>query len=50
LRLPEAEAGTRYRDIFSGEGIRVSVDGDDGIGLLLAEIFAAFPFALLERA
>ena len=49
LRLPGAEPGARYRDIFSGETIKASVS-DDGTLLHLADVFAAFPFALLERA
>ena len=48
LRLPSAEPGTRYRDVFSGETIKVSA-GDDGAILPVSEVFAAFPFALLER-
>jgi (1->4)-alpha-D-glucan 1-alpha-D-glucosylmutase len=48
LLLPEAEPGTRYRDVFSGETIKVTA-GDDGAGLPLSEIFASFPFSLLER-
>ena len=48
LLLPDAEPGTRYRDVFSGETIKVSA-GDDEPSLPLAEVFAAFPFALLER-
>jgi (1->4)-alpha-D-glucan 1-alpha-D-glucosylmutase len=48
LLLSEAEPGTRYRDVFSGETITVSA-GDDGASLPIADIFAAFPFALLER-
>jgi len=49
LLLPDAEPGTRYRDIFSGETVDVSM-GDDGAMLPVSEVFAAFPFALLERA
>jgi (1->4)-alpha-D-glucan 1-alpha-D-glucosylmutase len=49
LLLPDAEPGTRYRDVFSGETIKVSAR-DDGVNLPLAQIFAAFPFALLQRA
>ena len=48
LLLPDAEPGTRYRDVFSGETIKVSAS-DDGAVLPIAEVFAAFPFALLER-
>jgi (1->4)-alpha-D-glucan 1-alpha-D-glucosylmutase len=49
LLLPDAEPGTRYRDIFTGETIKVSASAD-GANLPMAEIFAAFPFALLERS
>ena len=48
LLLSNAEPGTRYRDVFSGETIKVSA-GDDGASLSVSEIFASFPFALLER-
>jgi (1->4)-alpha-D-glucan 1-alpha-D-glucosylmutase len=48
LLLPDAEPGTRYRDVFSGETIKALAD-DDGAILPIAEVFAAFPFALLER-
>jgi (1->4)-alpha-D-glucan 1-alpha-D-glucosylmutase len=48
LLLPDAEPGTRYHDIFSGETNKASA-GDHGAVLPLAEVFAAFPFALLER-
>jgi hypothetical protein len=48
LLLPDAEPGTRYRDVFSGETIKVSAR-NDGAVLSLAEVFAAFSFALLER-
>jgi len=48
LLLPDAEPGTRYRDVFSGETIKVSA-GDDGAVLPIAEVFTVLPFALLER-
>ncbi|HLL49605.1 MAG TPA: malto-oligosyltrehalose synthase, partial [Thermomicrobiales bacterium] len=48
LRLPDAEPGARYRDVFSGETIEVSA-GADGAILPVSEVFAGFPFALLER-
>jgi (1->4)-alpha-D-glucan 1-alpha-D-glucosylmutase len=48
LLLPDAEPGTRYRDVFTGETLKVSAS-DDGAILPIAEVFAAFPFALLER-
>jgi (1->4)-alpha-D-glucan 1-alpha-D-glucosylmutase len=48
LLLPDAETGTRYRDVFSDETVRAAA-GDDGASLPVSEIFASFPFALLER-
>jgi (1->4)-alpha-D-glucan 1-alpha-D-glucosylmutase len=48
LILPHAEPGTRYRDVFTAETIDTN-PGDDGAALPLAEVFAALPFALLER-
>jgi (1->4)-alpha-D-glucan 1-alpha-D-glucosylmutase len=48
LLLSDTEPRTRYRDIFSGETIKAA-GGDDGVVLLLAEVFAVLPFALLER-
>jgi maltooligosyltrehalose synthase len=48
LLLPDAEPGTHYRDIFSGETVTASAS-DDGAMMPIAEAFAAFPFALLER-
>jgi (1->4)-alpha-D-glucan 1-alpha-D-glucosylmutase len=48
LLVPDTEPGTRFRDVFRGETIKVSA-GDDGASLSVSEIFASFPFALLER-
>jgi (1->4)-alpha-D-glucan 1-alpha-D-glucosylmutase len=48
LLLPDTEPGTRYRDVFSGETIKAAAS-EDGADLSIAEVFAAFPFALLER-
>jgi (1->4)-alpha-D-glucan 1-alpha-D-glucosylmutase len=48
LILPDAEPGTRYRDVFSGETISAMVR-DDGARLGMGNVFAALPFALLER-
>ena len=48
LLLPDAEPGTRYRDVFSGETVKVSAS-DVGASLPVSGIFASFPFALLER-
>jgi (1->4)-alpha-D-glucan 1-alpha-D-glucosylmutase len=48
LLLPDAEPGTRYRDVFSGEMLKVSANNVE-TSLPVAGIFASFPFALLER-
>jgi hypothetical protein len=48
LLLPDAEPGTRYRDVFSGETVKAAA-GDVGASQLVSAIFASFPFALLER-
>ncbi|HLL51651.1 MAG TPA: hypothetical protein VK356_13360, partial [Thermomicrobiales bacterium] len=48
LLLPDAEPGMHYRNVFSDETVKVSA-GDDGASLPVSEIFASFPFALLER-
>jgi (1->4)-alpha-D-glucan 1-alpha-D-glucosylmutase len=48
LLLPDAEPGTRYRDIFTGETVKVSASAD-GATMPLAGVFTDFPFALLER-
>ena len=42
LLLPDAEPGTRYRDVFSGETIKVSAS-DDGVNLPLARSSPLFP-------
>jgi (1->4)-alpha-D-glucan 1-alpha-D-glucosylmutase len=48
LVIPDVEPGTRYRDMFTGQSIE-AISGDDKAALLLVEVFAALPFALLER-
>jgi (1->4)-alpha-D-glucan 1-alpha-D-glucosylmutase len=48
LLLPDAEPGTRYRDLFTGETIKATASGG-GPTLPIAGIFATLPFALLER-
>ncbi|HET7094208.1 MAG TPA: hypothetical protein VFI22_12030, partial [Thermomicrobiales bacterium] len=48
LLVPDAGAGVRYRDRFTGELVTAR-SGPDGAVLALADIFAAFPAALLER-
>jgi len=48
LLLPDAEPGTRYRDVFTGETISAAAS-DDGANLRAGDVFAALPFALLER-
>lgn len=46
LVLPDASAGSRYRNVFTGEELVVPVEG---WSLPLAEVFTCFPIALLER-
>jgi (1->4)-alpha-D-glucan 1-alpha-D-glucosylmutase len=48
LVLPDAEPGTRYRDVFT-EQIVESVWRENGVVLPLAEAFVDLPFVLLER-
>jgi (1->4)-alpha-D-glucan 1-alpha-D-glucosylmutase len=48
LILPNAEVGYRYRNIFTDE-IVTAIAKDQLVGLPLAEVFANFPVALLER-
>jgi (1->4)-alpha-D-glucan 1-alpha-D-glucosylmutase len=48
LLLPDTVPGTRYRDVFSGETLTAAA-GDDLAALPIAEIFASFPFSLLNR-
>jgi (1->4)-alpha-D-glucan 1-alpha-D-glucosylmutase len=48
LLLPDAEPGTCYRDVFSGETVKAAA-GDVGASLPVSGTFASFPFALLER-
>ena len=48
LLLPDAEPGTGCRDVFSGETISV-VGSDAGASMRVSDLFAALPFALLER-
>jgi (1->4)-alpha-D-glucan 1-alpha-D-glucosylmutase len=48
LGLPDSAAGGAYRNLFTNQRLTV-VAGDDGAALPLAEVFAAFPVALLER-
>jgi (1->4)-alpha-D-glucan 1-alpha-D-glucosylmutase len=49
LPVPGAGDGAAYRNVFTGETVR-AVDGEGGTALPLAEVFASFPVALLERA
>jgi (1->4)-alpha-D-glucan 1-alpha-D-glucosylmutase len=46
LVLPAAAPGERYRNLFTGEVLTV-VEGGDGPGLPLADVFRTFPVALL---
>ncbi len=48
LVVPE-EAGTEYRNIFTGQVLTAAFQGRGKNGLALAEVFAYFPVALLER-
>jgi (1->4)-alpha-D-glucan 1-alpha-D-glucosylmutase len=44
-----AEAGTEYRNIFTGEVITAAFQGKGKNGFTVAEVFSNFPVALLER-
>jgi (1->4)-alpha-D-glucan 1-alpha-D-glucosylmutase len=48
LLLPEDDAGRSYRNHLTGEVIAVSSYQGDA-ALPLAEVFASFPVAMLER-
>ena len=48
LAVPGPAAGRSYRNALTGEVVR-AVAGERGVGLPLAEVFATFPVALLER-
>jgi (1->4)-alpha-D-glucan 1-alpha-D-glucosylmutase len=48
LLVPGVDAGTRFRNIFTGETIEARAHGE-GIGLPLEEVLAVFPVALLEK-
>jgi (1->4)-alpha-D-glucan 1-alpha-D-glucosylmutase len=48
LLVPDVEAETRYRDVFSGEEINADV-GDEGVSLPLADVLSVLPFALVKR-
>ncbi len=48
LTLPGAEAGQKYRNLFTGEELVVK-EQNGTTGLALEEILAAFPVALLEK-
>ena len=49
LVLADVAPGSRYRDVFSGEEVETSAGGDGAV-LPAADVFAAFPFALLSRS
>jgi (1->4)-alpha-D-glucan 1-alpha-D-glucosylmutase len=44
--VPIDEAGTKYRNVFTGEGV-TAINHDGQTGLRLAEVFRYFPVALL---
>jgi (1->4)-alpha-D-glucan 1-alpha-D-glucosylmutase len=48
LVVPFADAGAKYRSVFTGE-IMTSVDRDGANALYLSDLFEYFPVALLER-
>ena len=48
LLLPGTEPGAHFRNIFTGETI-VALSEDGKTGLSLADVYASFPVALLER-
>jgi (1->4)-alpha-D-glucan 1-alpha-D-glucosylmutase len=49
LVLSDDDSGTRYHDAFTEETVE-AVSVEDRTVLPLADVFSAFPFALLERA
>jgi (1->4)-alpha-D-glucan 1-alpha-D-glucosylmutase len=48
LLLPPDEAGVKYRNIFTGELLKVERDRDEA-ALTLTAVLAQFPVAILER-
>ncbi len=48
LMLPEDEQGRTYRNLFTGEALTVTANGD-GASLALVDVLGRFPVALLER-
>ena len=48
LLVPE-EAGTQYRNLFTDEVLSAAFEGKGKNGIPLADVFANFPVALLER-
>ncbi|MGH2615216.1 MAG: malto-oligosyltrehalose synthase, partial [Thermomicrobiales bacterium] len=48
LLLPGVESRIRYRDVISGETVDVAA-ADGQANLPMAQVFAVFPFALLQR-
>lgn len=49
LRLPEADQGGAYRNVFTGEIVTTNAEGGER-NIPCADIFASFPVALLERS
>jgi (1->4)-alpha-D-glucan 1-alpha-D-glucosylmutase len=48
LTLPMGEAGMQFRNVFTGEIVTAGSQGEK-TSLLLADVFACFPAAMLER-
>jgi (1->4)-alpha-D-glucan 1-alpha-D-glucosylmutase len=48
LTLPMGEPGMQFRNVFTGEIVTAGSQGDK-TSLLLADVFACFPAAMLER-
>jgi (1->4)-alpha-D-glucan 1-alpha-D-glucosylmutase len=46
--LPEETGGARFANLFTGEILQAVPEGDQSI-LMLGEVFAHFPVALLEK-
>ncbi len=49
VRLPGSEAGKSYRNLFTGETIRVEAIPGVGPGMPVASVLSTFPVGLLER-
>ncbi len=49
VRLPSGEVGKGFRNLLTGETVRVAAVEGVGFGLPVASVLATFPVALLER-